>query len=87
MDLHGGAPAQVKHMDFDTRLDRSPVGRRIHVIGNSCAGKSTLGERLARSLGVPFVELDALSWQPGWVDLNATDPRELERRMSEATAG
>lgn len=53
------------------------VGRRIHVIGNSCAGKSTLGQRLARALDVPFVELDALNWQPGWVGLNATDPDEL----------
>ncbi|NBC22753.1 MAG: adenylate kinase [Gammaproteobacteria bacterium] len=61
--------------------------RRIHVMGNSSAGKSTLGKRLAGSLGVPFVELDALNWLPNWVGLNATDPDELERRMREATAG
>ena len=67
--------------------DNSPIGRRIHVIGNSCSGKSTLGQRLARILGVPFVEIDALNWQPGWVGLNATNPQELERRLNEATAG
>lgn len=37
-----------------------PTGTRIHVTGNSCSGKSTIGERLAEALGVPFIELDAL---------------------------
>ena len=65
----------------------SDVGRRIHVVGNSAAGKSTLGARLSRALGGPFVDLDALNWLPGWVGLNDTDPDELERRMAVATAG
>ena len=64
-----------------------PIGRRIQVIGNSCSGKSTLGERLATALQVPFVELDALNWQPGWVGLNQTDPKELERLIGCATQG
>jgi adenylate kinase family enzyme len=63
------------------------IGRRIHVIGNSCSGKSTLGARLAAILDLPFVELDALNWEAGWVGLNDTNPAELERRMSVATAG
>ncbi len=61
--------------------------RRVHVMGNSSAGKSSLAKRLAGMLGVPFVELDALNWEPNWVGLNATDPEELERRLREATAG
>jgi len=36
---------------------------------------------------VPFVELDALNWEPSWVGLNDTDPEELERRFRAATAG
>lgn len=64
-----------------------PIGRRIHVIGNSCAGKSTLGAQLAALLGVPFVELDALNWEPGWVGLSNTNPEEFERRIKEATDG
>jgi adenylate kinase family enzyme len=59
----------------------------VHVIGNSCSGKSTLGSRLARALGVAFVELDALNWKPDWVALNATNPEEFERRIREATVG
>ena len=43
------------------------IGRRIIVIGSSGSGKSTLGERLGERLGVPFVELDALNWEAGWV--------------------
>ncbi len=65
----------------------SPIGRRIHVIGNSSSGKSTLALRLSKRLGTPFVELDALNWEPNWVGLNATNPEELERRIRKATAG
>ena len=64
-----------------------PIGRRIHVTGNSCSGKSTLANQLAAALGIPGVELDALNWQPGWVSLADTNPEELERRLAEATRG
>jgi adenylate kinase family enzyme len=74
-------------MSVAHRADGSPIGHRIHVLGNTSTGKSTLGARLARALDVPFVELDALNWKPGWVGLNATNPVELERRIQEATAG
>jgi adenylate kinase family enzyme len=63
------------------------LGSRIHVIGNSCSGKSALAARLSQALGLPLVELDALNWLPGWVGLNATDPAEFERRIREATSG
>ena len=74
-------------MSFTTRVGYSPIGRRIHVMGNTSAGKSTLGTRLARALDVPFVELDALNWEPGWIGLNVTNPAEFERRIRAATAG
>lgn len=68
-------------------MTQSPIGRRIHVIGNSGSGKSTLAARLALALDVPFVELDSLNWQPGWIGLNEADPAEFERRIREATHG
>lgn len=66
---------------------RSDVGRRIQVMGNSSSGKSTLAERLSRTLELPLVELDALNWEPGWVGLNDHDPAEFERRIETATEG
>jgi len=35
-------------------------GRRIALVGLRGAGKSTLGQRLAQALGVPFIELDRM---------------------------
>jgi adenylate kinase family enzyme len=50
--------------------------RRVSVIGTSSgAGKTTLGQRLARRLDVPFVELDALFWGPGWTQARTEDFR------------
>ncbi|MFD1783710.1 AAA family ATPase [Phenylobacterium terrae] len=59
---------------------------RIAVVGTSGSGKSTLAERLAGALDVPFIELDAINWQPGWVGLNATDVPEFKRRVDAAIA-
>lgn len=38
--------------------DQDPAGRRIALVGLRGAGKSSLGAKLAASLGVPFIELD-----------------------------
>jgi adenylate kinase family enzyme len=36
------------------------------VLGNSGGGKSTLARQLAPRLGLPYFDLDAILWQPGW---------------------
>jgi adenylate kinase family enzyme len=61
-----------------------PIGRRIAVIGTTSSGKSTLGARLAELLEVPFVELDALFWKPGWVE---SSDEEFFPKIVEATSG
>ena len=57
--------------------------QRVVVIGAPGTGKSQLAERLAAALRVPFVEMDALYWKPGWVDSPA---EEFSARLAEATA-
>jgi adenylate kinase family enzyme len=39
---------------------------RVSIVGPWGSGKSTLGPRLASSLGVPYVELDAIFHLPNW---------------------
>jgi adenylate kinase family enzyme len=56
---------------------------RIIIVGTSGAGKSVLGEQAAARLGVPFLELDAYFWLPGWVQ--ATD-EVFRQKVSAATA-
>lgn len=63
------------------------LGKRVVIVGDSNAGKSTLGERLASHLDVPFVELDALYWQPGWQARERDEFQDLLRKTLTATDG
>ena len=63
------------------------LGRRVVVVGTSGSGKTTVARQLAAILGVTYVELDALNWDPGWVDLNQTNREEFLKRVKEAVAG
>jgi adenylate kinase family enzyme len=51
--------------------------RRVNVKGSSGSGKSTFSSELARRLGVPHVELDALHHGPNWSE--PTDEEFLAR--------
>jgi adenylate kinase family enzyme len=50
---------------------------RIHILGPAGSGKTTLGERLAGNLLIPFYELDNIAWEKGFP---GTD-RPLESRL------
>jgi adenylate kinase family enzyme len=52
--------------------------------GNSGSGKSRLAAALARRLGVPHIELDAIVHQRGWVRLGT---EEFRRRVAEVVRG
>ncbi len=58
--------------------------RRIAVVGTTGSGKSTLAEALAHRLHIPHVELDALFWQPDWIE---SDWDEMRERVEELTRG
>ena len=60
---------------------------RVAVVGTSGSGKTTFAAALAAALGCPHIDLDAVTWQPGWVALHETDPAEFVRRAAEAMAG
>jgi adenylate kinase family enzyme len=60
------------------------VRRKIAVIGSSCSGKTTLAARLAATIGVPHVELDALHHGPNWREATA---EELRARVEAALEG
>ena len=66
------------------RLIPSRFVRRISVVGASGVGKSTVARQLASSLGVPFVELDAIDHQPGWAPLAA---EEFRLQVAQLAAG
>ncbi|ODT87340.1 hypothetical protein [Phenylobacterium sp. SCN 70-31] len=59
---------------------------RVAVIGSSGSGKTTFARTLAVAQGVPHIDLDAVTWQPGWVALHETDPEEFLRRCEAAMA-
>lgn len=59
------------------------IGKRIIVVGNSNAGKSTLAQQLAERLGAPYIELDALYHGPGWIPAEPEVMREAVRRAIE----
>ncbi len=45
----------------------SQIGRNIVVYGPTGSGKTTVARSIARSVGVPHIELDAIFWLPEWV--------------------
>jgi adenylate kinase family enzyme len=57
--------------------------RRVNVKGTSGSGKTTFGPDLARRLGVPYIELDALYHGPNWAEPPAD---EFRARVREAIA-
>ena len=60
--------------------------RKLVIIGTTSSGKSTLAERLAVELGLDFIELDALHWEPNWVEAPVKVFRSRVDRATQAQA-
>ncbi|KAJ7040954.1 hypothetical protein C8F04DRAFT_1305660 [Mycena alexandri] len=57
---------------------------RVHLVGNSGAGKG----KLAGLLGVPFISLDTLFWKPGWkMSTNEELRSKVEAALADAPNG
>lgn len=56
---------------------------RVVVVGCSCSGKTTFAQALAKRLGQPHIELDALHWLPNWESVPHT---AFRLRVMAATA-
>jgi len=57
--------------------------RRIAVVGTSGSGKTTFAREVARRMGVPHIEIDALFWGPRW---RAVPRTVLLERLGEGLA-
>jgi len=58
--------------------------QRIVVVGTTGSGKTVLARELAKRLGISHVELDALYWEPQWIE-PAMDV--FRARVSRAVSG
>lgn len=43
--------------------------QRISIVGTSGSGKTTLARQVSQCLAIPHIELDALHWEPNWIEV------------------
>jgi hypothetical protein len=60
-------------------MAQRPLPDRIVVVGSTGSGKTTLARAIAARLDLPYVELDALHWEPNWSEA----PDDVFRRRVE----
>jgi len=65
----------------------SQIGRRIVVYGPAGSGKTYIAGKIAGSIGVPHIELDALFWLPEWEEKSLEQFRDDVSCAMATTAG
>ena len=61
-----------------------PTPIRLHVIGTSGAGKTTLAARIAERLNLQHTDVDAIHWGPNWTGCGED---VFDQRLRSATTG
>jgi adenylate kinase family enzyme len=80
MERAGGKSADCSGFPPTRNRATSDPMPRIHILGASGSGTSTLGSALARRLGVPHTDADSLYWVP--TDPPYTTPRPPDDRQA-----
>ena len=57
--------------------------KRIMIIGNAGAGKTTVARALAENLNLPLHHLDKILWLPGWKKM---DKEDMKKKIEKITA-
>jgi adenylate kinase family enzyme len=60
-------------VEDNTRVATTLLRMRIVILGNAGSGKSTLAKSLARTQGMPMLDLDTLVWEPDRVAVERPD--------------
>ncbi len=55
--------------------------KKIAIIGNPGSGKSTLGLKLHKILGLPLYHLDQYFWKPGWVEPDRDEYQKIHNQL------
>ena len=42
--------------------------KRVMIVGQPGAGKSTIARQIGQRTGLPVVHIDKIHWMPGWVE-------------------